>query len=186
MRPCVDGCFQPDAVADRKSNRMCTSTAHVWSIASLRTGAYLGGCSVPVARDFLACPVLGGDRHSPAPQRWPNRCCHPLPTDALIDLKVRCRLGTATGTPRRCGRSTPPTGSERGAWVAPAWPGLGVDCLPQVPLAHTRAEWLGTHLRRLRRCVLCQRHRRCPVRRVRCHRRCATRTQTFAARVIAR
>jgi hypothetical protein len=32
---------------------------------------------------------LGGARRSPAPQRWQNRCCHPLPTDALIDLKVR-------------------------------------------------------------------------------------------------
>lgn len=35
---------------------------------------------------------LGGARRSPAPQRWQNRCCHPLPTDALIDLKVRGRL----------------------------------------------------------------------------------------------
>ncbi len=39
------------------------------------------------------------------------------------------------GTPRRCGRSTPPTGSAPGAWVAPAGqtrPELGVGCLPQV------------------------------------------------------
>jgi hypothetical protein len=37
--------------------------------------------------------ILGGDRCSPAPQRWQNRCYHPLPTDTLIDLKVRGRLG---------------------------------------------------------------------------------------------
>jgi hypothetical protein len=32
-------------------------------------------------------------RRSPAPQRWKNRCYQPLPTDALIGLKVRGRLG---------------------------------------------------------------------------------------------
>jgi hypothetical protein len=31
-------------------------------------------------------------RRSPAPQRWQNRCCHCSPTDALIGLKVWCRL----------------------------------------------------------------------------------------------
>jgi hypothetical protein len=36
---------------------------------------------------------LGSTRRSPTPQRWPNRCRHCSPTDALIDLKVRRRLG---------------------------------------------------------------------------------------------
>jgi hypothetical protein len=28
----------------------------------------------------------------PASQRWSNHCCFPSPTDALIDLKLRCQL----------------------------------------------------------------------------------------------
>ncbi len=39
-----------------------------------------------------AFPVSSAGR-SPAPQRWQNRCCHPLPTDALMDLIIRRRLG---------------------------------------------------------------------------------------------
>ena len=45
-----------------------------------------------VFRDLLPRLVLGGARRSPAPQRCQNRCCLPLPTEALIDLKVRRRL----------------------------------------------------------------------------------------------
>ena len=47
----------------------------------------------------LSSILVGGARRNPAPQRWQTRCCHPLqtqlnsPTDALIDLKVRHRLG---------------------------------------------------------------------------------------------
>jgi hypothetical protein len=78
---------------DRKFNRMSTSMPRGWGITSLRTWVYLGACSGPVARDFSVCAFLGSTRRSPAPQRWPNRCCLPSPTDALIDLKVRHRLG---------------------------------------------------------------------------------------------
>jgi hypothetical protein len=72
---------------------MSTSMPRGWGITSLRTWVYLGACSGPVARDFSVCAFLGSTRRSPAPQRWPNRCCLPSPTDALIDLKVRRRLG---------------------------------------------------------------------------------------------
>jgi hypothetical protein len=67
--------------------------AHVQGTTSLHIGVCLGACSGPVARDFSLRPVLGGDRRSLGPQRWQNRCYNPLPTDALIDLKVRRRLG---------------------------------------------------------------------------------------------
>jgi len=71
---------------------MKISVAHVWSIESLRTGDYLSACSVPVALDLPVWPVLGVDRRSPAPQHWQNHRRHPLPTDFLIDLEVRCSL----------------------------------------------------------------------------------------------
>ncbi len=188
---------------------------------------------------------MDSGRRSPAPQRWPNRYCHPLPVDALIDLVIRCRLVCLV--PARRWLDTLVIPQRRPAcWCDARWLcihpyvlqylldvgvvrdegddshlpstkwaqqrehlvdasnqhrpqavrgalgwqrlGLGWEWIACVKcaLAHTRADWLGTHLLRLRRCVLCQCHRRCPVRRVRCHRRCAARTQTLSARVIAR
>jgi hypothetical protein len=46
--------------------------------------------------------------------------------------------------------------------------GLGWGCVACPRCAYARAGWLGLHLRRLHHCALCQRHNRCPVRRVRC------------------
>jgi hypothetical protein len=67
--------------------------AQVWVITSLRAGAYLGTCGWASCPRFVDMTFLGTARRSPAPQRWQNRCCHPSPTDALIGLKVRRRLG---------------------------------------------------------------------------------------------
>ena len=45
---------------------------------------------------------------------------------------------------------------------------LGWGCVACPRCAYARADWLGVHLRRLHHCALCQRHKRSPVRRVRC------------------
>lgn len=62
---------------DRKSNHMSKSMPQGWCIPSLYIGVCLGVCTGPAARDFSVCTSLGSARRSPAPQRWPHRCCPP-------------------------------------------------------------------------------------------------------------
>ena len=71
---------------------MSTSMPRGWGITSLHVGVCLGawlGASCP---GIVGMTRLGGARRNAPPQRWQNRCCRPLPTDALIDLKVRGQL----------------------------------------------------------------------------------------------
>ena len=79
--------------------------------------AGLSAFSAPVARDFSVCTRFLAVTDAALP-RLPNHCClSTLPTDALIDLKVRRRLGRFIpiwlnpGTPSRSSGTSHPSHS---------------------------------------------------------------------------
>jgi hypothetical protein len=86
----------PSQLADRKSNRTSTMIECFWVLKNLPIGICVGAYTGPVDRDFSLRRILGGDRCSLPRSVGQTTVTTPLPTDptdALIDLKVRHRLG---------------------------------------------------------------------------------------------
>ncbi len=86
--------------SDRKSNSKNTIIVLFLIIKNLLIGVYLGAYTGPVGRGFsrfFAMTRLGGAKRSLASRRWQTAVAFPyqpnLPTEALVDLKVRRRLG---------------------------------------------------------------------------------------------